>query len=87
MSLTPAALLIFPLTMRAKAHCAQTALRRRHWPASFLWSSPANAGYAARRIDTCNTSGLCLSAPLRRKRGPQVVGNELTGIHFALQRE
>ena len=42
-------LLGFPRALRA---CAQTAFRRRHWPASFLWSSPANAGYA----DQCGDS-------------------------------
>ena len=37
-------------------------VRRRHWPVSFLWSSPANAGYAVRRIDSRYAADLHLSA-------------------------
>jgi len=42
-----------PGGLRLPAHCApETAFRRRHWPASFLWSSPANAGYAVGVLTT-----------------------------------
>jgi len=37
-------------------------VRRWHWPASFLWSSPANAGWAVRRIDSRYAADLHLSA-------------------------
>jgi len=35
-------------------------VRRRHWPASFLWSSPANAGLCCLYIDSSDAGGLHL---------------------------
>jgi len=37
---------------------AKNNIHRRHWPASFLWRSPANARLCCRRIDSRNTSSL-----------------------------
>ena len=49
---------ISPRIMMRKQH---SPIRRQHWPASFLWSSPANAGYAVRRIDSRYAADLHLS--------------------------
>jgi len=46
------------MALPACALRAKTAFRRRHWPASFLWSSPANASCAVWRIDNRNANGL-----------------------------
>ena len=38
------------------AFCLSLFLRQRHWFASFLWSSPANAGLCRRRIEAAISS-------------------------------
>jgi len=46
--------------IRLRAYCAQRAFDRRHWPADFLGSSPANAGLCCLWIDSSNAGGLHL---------------------------
>ena len=54
---------------RKKQH---SPVRRRHWPASFLWSSPANAGLCSSAYRHLQYHRLGLSAFLPRRRSRQV---------------
>jgi len=57
-----------------KFACALRAnsIRRRHWPASFLWSSPANAGLCCLCIDSRYAAGLHLSPSFRSQRHDRI---------------